>query len=155
MTTSDELGKSDVFVKLVAMLFPLAEEAARPGMTMKKFEPGLLGGLLCTGNRVADQVLIAQENDGLGETAAHPDDGSDGEITEPRKIYRSSAVVARIMRLTFGEHQFLVCVFAEVKIAVVRSWEDRLVYDYIVPSEVRSPRIHEGFSAAVKDNKKV
>ena len=51
MTTGDDLGNSDVFVKLAVMLFPLAEEAVRQGMTMKKFERGLFGGLLCTGNR--------------------------------------------------------------------------------------------------------
>ena len=33
MTTGDELGNSDVFVKLAAMWFPLAEEAVRQGMT--------------------------------------------------------------------------------------------------------------------------
>jgi hypothetical protein len=50
MTNGDELGKSDVFVKLAVMLFPLAEEAVRRGMTMKEFERGLLGGLRFTGD---------------------------------------------------------------------------------------------------------
>ncbi len=53
MTTGDELSKSDVFVKLAVLLFPLAEEAVRQGMTMKEFERGLLGGLLCTGKRTS------------------------------------------------------------------------------------------------------
>lgn len=61
MTTSDELGKSDVFVKLVAMLFPLAEEAARPGMMVGAFEGGLLGILLCAGNHVVGQFLSLRE----------------------------------------------------------------------------------------------
>ncbi len=35
---------------------PLAEEAARQGMSMKEFERGLLGGLLCTGKIVANSL---------------------------------------------------------------------------------------------------
>lgn len=73
MTTGDELGKSDVFVKLAVMLFPVAEEAVRQGMTMKEFERGLLGGLLRTGKRVVDQFLIAQGDGDLGETVARDD----------------------------------------------------------------------------------
>jgi hypothetical protein len=113
MTTGDELGKSDVFVKLAVMLFPLAEEAVRQGMTMKEFERGLLGGLLCTGKRVVDQFLIAQGDGNLGETAAHPDDSSDGQTTEPRKIYRSPDVAARFLRTVFGEHEFSAYVYRE------------------------------------------
>ena len=64
----ETLGKSDVFVKLAVMLFPLAGEAVRRGMMVRAFERGLLGTLLCTGNRVVDQFLIAQGND-LGQTA--------------------------------------------------------------------------------------
>ena len=113
MTTGDELGKSDVFVKLAVMLFPLAEEAAQQGMTMKEFERGLLGGLLCTGKRVVDQFLIAQGNGDLGETVAHPDHSSDGQTTKPRKIYRSPDVAARFLRTVFGEHEFSAYVYRE------------------------------------------
>ena len=56
MTTGDELGKSDVFVKLAVILSPLIEEAVRQGITMKEFERGLFGGLLCTGKQVIDQL---------------------------------------------------------------------------------------------------
>ncbi len=40
MTTGDDLGKCDVFVKLAVTLFLQAEEAVRQGMTMKVFERG-------------------------------------------------------------------------------------------------------------------
>ena len=36
MTTGDELSKSDVFVKLAAALFPLAEEGMRQGISKKE-----------------------------------------------------------------------------------------------------------------------
>ncbi len=78
----DELGKSDVFVKLAVMLFALAGEAVRRGMMVRAFERGLLGILLYTGNRVVDQFLIAQGND-LGQTVDHPDDSRDHQTTEP------------------------------------------------------------------------
>lgn len=113
MTTADELGKSDVFVKLAVMLFPLAEEAVRQGMTMKEFERGLLGGLLCTGKRVVDQFLIAQGDGDLGETTAHPADSSDDRTTEPRKIHRSPDVAGRMLRTVFGEHEFSAYVYRE------------------------------------------
>lgn len=113
MTTGDELGKSDVFVKLAVMLFPLAEEAVRQGMTMKEFERGLLGGLLWTGRRVVDQFLIAQGDGNLGETAAHPDDISDDQTSKPREIYRSPDVAARRLRTVFGEHEFSAYVYRE------------------------------------------
>ena len=117
MATGDELGKSDLFVKLAVMLFPLAEEAVRQGMTMKEFERGLLGGLLCTGRNVVDQFLIAQGDGDLGENAAHPGDSSDAQTTEPRKIYRSPEVAARCLRTVFGAHQFSAYVY--------RAGEDR------------------------------
>lgn len=113
MTTGDELGKSDVFVKLAVMLFPLAEEAVRQGMTMKEFERGLLGGLLSTGKCVVDQFLIAQGNGDLGETTAHPDDSREGQTTEPRKIHRSPDVAVRLLRTVFGEHEFSAYVYRE------------------------------------------
>ena len=113
MTTGDELGKSDVLVKLAVMLFPLAEEAVRQGMTMKEFERGRLGGLLCTGKRVVDQFLIAVGNGDLGETIAHPDDSSDCETTESRKICRSAKMAARMLRTVFGEHEFSAYVYRE------------------------------------------
>ncbi len=56
MTTGDELSKSNVFLKVAMALMPLAEEAARQGMSMKEFERGLLGGLLCTGKLVANSL---------------------------------------------------------------------------------------------------
>ena len=43
MTIGDELGKSDVFVKLAVMLSPLIEEAVRQGITMNEFERRLFG----------------------------------------------------------------------------------------------------------------
>jgi len=113
MTTGDELGKSDVFVKLAVLLFPLAEEAVQQGMTMKEFERGLFGGLLCTGKRVIDQFLIAQGDGDLGQTTAHPADGSEGQTTEPRKIHRSPHVAARMLRTVFGEHEFSAYVYRE------------------------------------------
>ncbi len=113
MTTGDELSKSDVFVKLAVMLFPLAEEAVRQGMTMKEFVRGLLGGLLCTGKRMIDQFLIAQRDGGLGQTAAHPAASSDDQTIEPRKVHRSSAPVARSLRTVFGEHEFSAYVYRE------------------------------------------
>lgn len=113
MTTGDELGKSDVFVKLAVMLFPLAEEAVRQGMTMKEFERGLLGGLLCTGKRVVDQFLIAQGDGDLGETVAHPDESSDDQTIEPRKIHRSPDPAARCLRTVFGTHEFSAYVYRE------------------------------------------
>lgn len=106
MTTGEELGKSDVFVKLAVMLFALAEEAVRQGMTMKEFERGLFGGLLCTGKRVIDQFLMAQGDGDLGLTAAHPADSSSDQTTEPRTIHRSPDVAARMLRTVFGEHEF-------------------------------------------------
>ena len=115
MTTGDELGKSNAFVQLAVTLFPLAEEAARQGMTMKEFERGLLGGLLCTGRRVVDQFLIAQGDGDLGETAIHPEDSSDDQTIEPRKIYRSSEAAARLLRTVFGEHEFSAYVYREGK----------------------------------------
>ena len=113
MTTGDELGKSDVFVKLAVTLFPLAEEAMRQGMTMKEFESGLFGGLLCTGKCVLDQFLIAQGDGDLGETTIHPDDSNDDRISEPRKLYRSSEAAARVLRTVFGEHEFSAWVYRE------------------------------------------
>jgi hypothetical protein len=38
MTTGDELGNSDVFVKWAVTLSPLVEEAVRQGLTIKGFE---------------------------------------------------------------------------------------------------------------------
>jgi hypothetical protein len=80
----NELGQSDVLMKLAVMLLPLAEEAVRRGMMVRAFEHGLLGGLLCTGNRVVDHFPIAQGNGKLGETIAHPEHSSKGETIQPR-----------------------------------------------------------------------
>jgi hypothetical protein len=113
MTTGDELGKSNVFLKVAAALFPLAEEAMRQGMTMKEFESGLLGGLLCTGKRVVDQFLIAQGDGDLGETVVHPDDSHDNEAIQPRMIYRSAEAASRRLRTIFGEHEFSGYVYRE------------------------------------------
>ncbi|MBM4075217.1 MAG: hypothetical protein FJ267_06195 [Planctomycetes bacterium] len=52
MTTGDEQSKSDVYGKLAVTVFPLVVESVQSGMTMKEFERGLDGGLLCTGKRV-------------------------------------------------------------------------------------------------------
>lgn len=117
MTTGDELSKSNVFVKVAMALMPLAEEAARQGMSMKEFERGLLGGLLCTGKLVVDQFLIAQGDGDLGESAIHPDASSDDQTVEPRKIHRSSEAAARLLRTVFGEHEFSAYVY--------RAGEDR------------------------------
>lgn len=45
MTTGDELGESDVFVKLAMTRSSLVEEAVRQVITVKEFDRGLLGGL--------------------------------------------------------------------------------------------------------------
>jgi len=113
MTTGDELGKSDVFVKLAVILSPLIEEAVRQGITMKEFERGLFGGLLCTGKQVIDEFLIAQGDGDVGETTAHPDNSSNGQTTEPRKIHRSPDPAARKLRTVFGEHKFSAYVYRE------------------------------------------
>lgn len=113
MTSGDELGKCDVFLKVAAMLFPLADEAMQQGMTMKEFERGLLGGLLCTGKRVVDHFLTAQGTGDLGETAIHPHDQADNASAEPRVIYRSSEMADRILRTIFGEHEFEAYVYRE------------------------------------------
>ena len=84
MKTGDELGKSVVLVTLAVMLFPITAESVRQGLTVKEFERGLRGGLLCTGNRVLDQLLVAQGQCDLGKTVAHPDDRRDGETIESR-----------------------------------------------------------------------
>ncbi len=113
MTIGDELGKSDVFVKFAVMLSPLIEEAVRQGITMNEFERRLFGGLLCTGKQVIDQFLIAQGDGDVGETAAHPDDSSNGQTTESRKIHRSPDPAARKLRTVFGEHKFSAYVYRE------------------------------------------
>jgi hypothetical protein len=113
MTSGDELSKSNVFVTLAVALLPLAEEAMRQGMTMKEFERGLLGGLLCTGKQVVDQFLIAQGDGDLGETATHPVDHSDDQTIEARTIHRSSEVSARVLRTVFGEHEFSAFVYRD------------------------------------------
>jgi len=98
MTTGDELGKSDVFVKLAVKLSPLVEEAVRQGSTIKEFERGLFGGLLCTGRQVINQFLIAQGVGDLGETIAHPADSNNYQLTKPRKIHRSPELAASLLR---------------------------------------------------------
>ena len=40
-----------MLVQLAVPLFRLSREAARQGMTMREFDRGLLGGLLCIGQR--------------------------------------------------------------------------------------------------------
>jgi hypothetical protein len=113
MTTGDELGKSDVFVKLAVTLSPLVEEAVRQGITIKEFERGLFGGLLCAGRQVINQFLIAQGVGDLGETTAHPADSNNDQSTEPRKIHRSPELAARMLRTVFGEHEFFAYVYRE------------------------------------------
>ncbi len=53
MTTGDELDKSDACVILTVTLSPLVGEAVWQGSTIKDFERGLFGGLLCTGKQQA------------------------------------------------------------------------------------------------------
>jgi len=113
MTTGDELGKSDVFVKLAVMLCPLVEEAVRPGMVIKEFERGLFGELLSTGRHMIDQFLVAQGAGDPGKTIAHPADRNNHQTTEPRKIHRSSELAARMLRTVFGEHEFFAYVYRE------------------------------------------
>jgi hypothetical protein len=69
-----------VFVKLAVMLSPLVEEAVRQGLTIKEFERGLFGGLLCTGRQVIKQFLIAQGDGDLGETIAHRVDSNNDHL---------------------------------------------------------------------------
>ena len=81
MTTGDELGKSDMFMKFAVSLFPLVEEAVRQGMTLKEFEGGMLGGLLSTGKALTDRFLLSQGDGNLGDTIVHPTAG--GASPEP------------------------------------------------------------------------
>ena len=113
MTTGDELGKSDVFVKLAVMLSPLVEEAVRQGMVIKELERGLLGGLLSTGRHMINQFLLVQGVGDPGETTAHPADSNNDQSTEPRKIHRSPELAARMQRTIFGEHEFFAYVYRE------------------------------------------
>jgi hypothetical protein len=76
MTTGDELGKSDVFVKVAVMLSPRIEEAVRQGIAIEEFEHGLLRGWLCAGKQVIDQSLIAKGNGDLGGTTLPPTESS-------------------------------------------------------------------------------
>ena len=89
----------------------------RQGMTMKEFEHGLLGGLLCTGKRVVDHFLMAQGDGNLGEMAIHPvdstNDRSDDQTIETQTIYRSSEVSARLLRTVFGEYEFSAYVYRD------------------------------------------
>jgi hypothetical protein len=113
MTSGDQLGKSDVFVNLVVMLFPLVEEAVRQGMTLKEFECGLLRALLSTGRQVVDRFLIAQGDGDLGETTAYPDDNIHDQSATPRQLYRSPEATLRKLRTVFGEHEFPAFVYRE------------------------------------------
>ena len=117
MTTGDELGKSDVFMKIALSLFPLAEEAVRQGMTLKEFEGGMLGGLLSTGKLVTDRFLVSQGDGDLGETIVHPAVGSvspeSQEGNETRMIHRSREPAARFLRTVFGEHEFSAYVYRD------------------------------------------
>lgn len=98
MTTGDELGESDVFVKLAMTLSPLAEEAVQQSMTVKEFDCGLFGGLLCTGRPLIDQFLITLGVSDLGETTVHPADSSNDHGTESRKLHRSPELAGRMLR---------------------------------------------------------
>jgi len=98
MTTAEELGKSDIFVKLAVTLSPQIEEAVRQGMVIKEFERGLFGGLLSTGRHMIDQFLVAQGDGDPGETTVHPADSNNDQTTEPRKIHRSPELAARMLR---------------------------------------------------------
>jgi hypothetical protein len=113
MTTGEELGESDVLLRFAVLLSPLVEEAVRQGITIKEFERGLFGGLLCTGRQVIDQFLIAQGVGDLGETTAHPADSNNDQSTEPRTIHRSPELAARMLRTVFGEHEFFAYVYRE------------------------------------------
>jgi hypothetical protein len=83
MTTGDEFGKSDVFVKVAVMLSPLIQEAVRQGIAIEEFEPGLLRGLLGAGKQVIDQSLIAKENGDLVGTTLPPTESSNDRGTKP------------------------------------------------------------------------
>ena len=117
MTTGEELGKCDVFMKVAVSLFPLAEEAMQQGMTVKEFERGLLGGLLSTGKLVTDRFLISQGDGDLGETTVHPAAGmvspGDDEVGATRTIHRSTEPAARLLRTVFGEHEFSAYVYRD------------------------------------------
>ncbi len=117
MTRGEELGKSDVFMKVPVSLFPLAEEAMEQGMTVKEFERGLLGGLLSTGKLVTDRFLISQGDGDLGKTIEHPAAGTAtpdyDEAREPRTIHRSTEPAAGLLRTVFGEHEFSAYVYRD------------------------------------------
>lgn len=122
MTSGEDLGKSELFQKVARMLLPLAEEAARDGLSLKEFETGLLGGLLSTGKRVVDQFLSAQGKGDLGRTIARPhdNDGSksggsknDDQDSAHAQLHRSPKAVTRQLRTIFGEHEFLAYVYRE------------------------------------------
>ena len=117
MTTGDELGKSDMFMKFAVSLFPLAEEAVRQGMTLKEFEGGMLGGLLSTGKLLTDRFLVSQGDGNLGETIMHPTAGGGSpepdEGHETRMIHRSPEPAVRFLRTVFGEHEFSAYVYRD------------------------------------------
>jgi hypothetical protein len=89
MTSSDQLGKYDLFIDLVVMRFHLVKEAVRHCMTLKAFECRLFEQLLITGIQVVDQFLIAQGDGNLRQATADPDDTIHGQSATPRKLYRS------------------------------------------------------------------
>jgi|GEM_PF-3022343 len=84
MTNGEDLGKSERFQKVGMMLLPLAEKAARVGMSLRKLETGLLR----TGKRVIDQCVSAQGKGDMGTTIAHPHhnggSNNDKESSEPK-----------------------------------------------------------------------
>jgi len=62
MTTADELGTSDVSVKLPVMLSPLQEETVRRGLVIKELERGPFGGFLSADRQAIDQFLPGCSN---------------------------------------------------------------------------------------------
>ena len=52
MTTQFEISKSDVVSRAVALLIPLAQEAAAAGIVIQDFERGLFNGLLTVGGKL-------------------------------------------------------------------------------------------------------
>jgi len=70
MTTAEELGTSDVSVKLPVMLSPLQEETVRRGLVIKELERGPFGGFLSADRQAIDQFLVAQIKPRLKSPAA-------------------------------------------------------------------------------------
>ena len=96
MTTQFEISKSDVVSRAVALLIPLAQEAAAAGIVIQDFERGLFNGLLTVGGKLMDAFLEAQGNGDQGENFSH----------EGQALHRSEEPAHRPLRTIFGRHQF-------------------------------------------------